>query len=305
MPAAFHTATAVELVGAWSSEAGPPGPLTWRAALPPGWDVPTGVHGGMLLATSLRAAEATLDEAGADVEPVLALRSAHASFLARPQGHELDLRAEVLRRGGTTAHVDVAARSDGADGDVLAARALFTRARPAGDAWLDAAPPPVPPPEDCTVDEGDAQRRRDWPMSPPPLFDHLDLRSALGVLPWEEAWAPGAPARYARWNRYHEVPARADGTMDPLALLPLLDLPGPAVWLRFGPGEDLRLLVSLELTVDLLEPVIDEWVLTDFRVRWLGDGYLVADGDAWSAGRLVATVRQVMLVRRVPSGQVP
>ena len=303
MPAAFHTATAVALAG--EATPGGAGPLAWRADLPPTWDVPTGVHGGVLLATALRAAEATLDEAGGDLDPVLGLRSAHASFLARPGDHRLELDAAVRRRGGTTAHVDVSARGAADAGEALVARALFARHRGGEDRWLDVEPPAVPDPEDCRVEEGDVQRRRHWPMSPPPLFDHLDLRPALGVLPWDEGWAPGAPARYARWNRYHEVPARLDGTMDPLALLPLVDLPGPAVWLRFGPDEDLRVLVSLELTVDLLEPVRDEWVLTDFRVRWLGDGYLVADGDAWSAGRLVATARQAMLVRRVSPDQAP
>ena len=304
MPAAFHLATAVELAGAEPVDGGS-GPLRWRAELPTSWDVPSGVHGGILLATALRAAEATLDEAGGDLDPVLGLRTAHASFLARPDDHRLVLDGHVARRGGTTAHVDVATRSAGDDQPTaLLTRALFARTRD-GDAWLDATPPDVPAPDACPEVEADAQARGDWPMSPPPLFAHLDLRTAFGVLPWDEGWAPGAPARYARWNRYHEAPARHDGTLDPLALLPLLDLPGPAVWLRFGPGEDLRLLVSLELRADLLEPVTDEWVLTDFRVRWAGDGYLVADGDAWSAGRLVATVRQTMLVRRVAAAEAP
>ncbi len=46
-----------------------------------------------------------------------------------------------------------------------------------------------------------------------------------------------------------------------------------------------------------LEPVREPWVLTDFRTRWLGDGYAHTTCDLWSAGRLVAVSEQMMLVR--------
>ena len=301
MPAAFATATAVTLAGDPGLDAGADaGPLRWRADIPSGWNVPTGVHGGVLLATALRSAEATLEATGGDLDPVLGLRTAHASFLARPERGELDLTAQVRRRGGTTAHIDVTARDVGATADVLDVRALFARPRPTDDGWTDVDPPDVPGPEDCPPPHEEGGFGAASPLEPPPLFDHLDLRPALGTLPWEDGWAPGAAARYARWNRFHEAPARADATVDPLGLLPMLDLPGPAVWLRFGPDDDMRYLVSLELTVDLLAPVPDDWVLTDFHARWLGDGYLTCDADAWSGGRLVGTARQTMLVRRVP-----
>ena len=44
---------------------------TVHEVLPAGWNVPTGVHGGMLLAAALRAAESTLDATGGDLDPML------------------------------------------------------------------------------------------------------------------------------------------------------------------------------------------------------------------------------------------
>jgi|GEM_PF-3029937 len=278
---------------------------TYAASIPPGWNVPVGIHGGVLLATGVRAAMAALvahdGRDGAALEP-LSLRTVHASFLARPDDPRLGIATSVLRRGATTGHVDLTIRSSGASTDAVSARALFTRSRANGDAWLDAVAPVVPRPDVCAPDIEDRAARAEsaWPMAVPPLFENMELRTALGCLPWDDDWEPGLPARYARWCRYRQRPTLPDGAFDPLALLPLADLPGPAVWSRFGPDEPMRLLASLEMTFDVLEPVTDEWILTDFTVRWLGDGYLVADGDVWSAGRLVATLRQTMLVRVVP-----
>jgi len=294
-PADFTAATAVA----------PVGDGTWQASIPPGWNVPVGIHGGVLLATGVRAAMAELaahDDAATSTP--LDLRTVHASFLARPDSPRLHVGTHVLRRGATTGHVDLTIRSQGADRDAVSGRVLFTRSRANGDGWLDASHPDVPAPHDCGPDTESpgARAERQWPIAVPPLFENLDLRTALGALPWDGDWEPARPARYARWCRFRQHPALPDGTYDPLALLPLADLPGPAVWTRFAPDEPMRLLASLEMTFDVLEPVQDEWILTDFTVRWFGDGYLVADCDVWSAGRLVATLRQTMLVRLLTPG---
>jgi acyl-CoA thioesterase len=211
------------------------------------------------------------------------------------------LAASVLRAGRTTAHVDVHARHPGGQVDLVATRALFARRRDAGGpGFLDAVMPTVPAP-DTLVSESGWDDESPGPLHHPPLFDQLDLRPALGALPWEPHWEPGLPARYMRWNRYHDTPLVADGTVDPLALLPLADLPGPAVWVRYGPDEPFYFLTSLELTVHFLEAVRDPWILADFRARWLGEGYVLSECDLWSAGRLVAQANQMMLVRPGPA----
>lgn len=308
MPAAFEQVTGVRLApeptAAPSSvvDGVPVGaPLAWRADLSPAWDVPSGVHGGVLLATALRAAGEAVALTGGDTDAHLPLRTAHASFTARPDGHELGLTSTVLRRGGTTAHVDVVVRAVGAERDALLVRALHARPRADADRWLDVPVPDVPGPDVAPPANGEASAARQWPMTPPPLFDHFDMRPAVGVLPWEPGWRPGAPARYARWSRYQEAPLLADGTLDPLALLPMADLPGPSVWVRYGPDEPVRGLLSLEMTFDVLGPVRDEWVLCDFRARVMGEGYVLVDCELWSAGTLVAVLRQTMMPRTLPT----
>lgn len=308
MPAAFHQATAVALAPVGGapfevpSDGVPDGTaLRWVAQLSPAWDVPSGVHGGVMLATALRAAGEAL--ALAEVDPLSAperrLRTVHASFLAPPAAHDLGVDTTVVRRGGTTAHVDVVVSTPSTTA-ALSARALYVRPRPSDDGWVDVPAPDVPGPDARSVAAAEQASVRHWPMAVPPLMSHFDLSTALGRLPWEHGWEPGAPARYARWSRYREAPTLADGTIDPLALLPIADLPGPSVWVRFGPDEALRALLSLEMTFDVLEPVRDEWILADFHARVLGDGYVLMDCELWSAGRLVALLRQTMLTRPLP-----
>jgi acyl-CoA thioesterase len=269
-------------------------PGAWEASVPDSWNVPTGMHGGVLAATALRAAGEQMDE------PAMPLRSAHVSFLARPEGQSLVLQASVLRRGGTTAHVDVTARSAGADRDAVSVRAMFARSH-GGEGWLDARMPAVPEPWD--LDDDAVVARGGFPMPMPPIFDQLDRRTAGGGFrPDGHGMGPDVDARHLIWTRYRDADGvtRPDGAFDPLALLPPADLPGAAVWAR-GPGPDgFRVMLSMELTAWFLEPATEPWVLTDARARWLGDGYVLAECDCWSNRRLVARVEQIMLVRHLP-----
>jgi len=267
-------------------------PGRWHAAIPQGWNSGRGVHGGMLAATVARAMAAEL------ADPDLALRTLHVSFLEPPGGNDLVFDTQVARRGGITAHVRAAGRGHGQDEQAVDAWALFTRPRTPPDEYLDAEPPTVPGPHGCG---GDALIS--FPKSPfgrPGFMDHLDLRTALGVFPWEPAWQPDAPAHYIRWSRFAVPPTTPDGAIDPLSLLVPGDLPGPSVMMRCSPDEPLLGVLSLEYTVHFLEPPTDEWLLSDFRARWMGEGYVLTEADLWSAGRLVAVASQSMLVRRMP-----
>ena len=267
----------------------PAGPDRWSACIPPSWNVPVGIHGGVLMATTLRAARARLDD------PSLPMRTAHGSFFARPSTNALTIATDELRRGRTTAHVAADASAEGADEVALSTRSLFTRIR-SDESHLDVVQPDVPAPDACP---GDGMGDDEGPLARPPLFAQFEVRRAFGTYPWADDWAPGLPMRYARWSRFAVTPALDDGTIDPLALLPLADLPGPAVWTHYGPEEPFRLLVSLELTFHVLEPVTDEWILADFSARWLGQGYTLTQCDLWSGGRLVAHSIQSMLLRTV------
>jgi acyl-CoA thioesterase len=260
-------------------------PGRYHADIPAGWGSPVGVHGGVLAATITRG----MQETGATAEKQL--RSVSVTFLDRPSSGRLVIDTEVVRVGGLTTHVESRSRSHEQDATATRVSALFGRDRP-GAGYLDATPPDVPPPDDCPTDG----EMTGAPVRPP-IFDHLDLRPALGALPWHAEWTPDQPARYARWNRYHVPPIDERGELDPLALLPIADLPAAAAWVRFGPTDPFVGAVSLELGFHLLEPPTEEWILTDFTARWMGDGYLLTEGDVWSGDRLVAFSSQLMLVR--------
>jgi acyl-CoA thioesterase len=256
--------------------------------LPPRWNTPVGVHGGMLAGIAARAGLAGLSR------PDLRVRALHAVFLAPPT-YDLSFEVDVIRQGRGSAHVRVHAR--GSDGRAaLDLTMVLTSDRPS-PAFLDAEPPAVPGPDEVAP-LGEPPEAVAGLFTPPPLFDQLDLRTVLGTTPWSADWSPGQPAHHIRWGRWRVPPLLPDGRVDPLALLPLADLPGPSIWQRFGPDEPVLFFMSLDLSLNLLEPVPDEWVLTDIRARRLGQGHAYVDTDLWSGGRLVATSSQTMMMRR-------
>jgi acyl-CoA thioesterase len=284
MPESFAAATAV------TPSPGVPG--RFDAHIPPTWSTPGGVHGGMLVAAGLRAARDATDR------PELAMRLAHAVFLA-PPSNDLLFDVVSLRQGKRSAHVRVTGTCVRQDHAAIDLTVVFT-ADGESPAWLDARHPDVPPPEQLSIESGFGVPAHGGPIPPPPLFDHLDVRSVIGMVPWAEGWTPDQPARHVRWNRYLETPRCPDGSIDPLGLLPFADLPGPAVWVKGRPGEMPMFFLSLDLSISFLEPVPEEWVLTDIRARWVGSGHVYAETDLWSGGRLVATSTQTMLRRIVP-----
>ena len=263
----------------------------YRAAIPEGWNSPFGLHGGVFAATVARATELSHGIEG------LTLRSLHARYLDRPTSGELLIDTDVIRTGGISAFVEATARAVDQDRACIRVGSLFTRPK-ASIGYLDAAPPDVAPVEDCapqaSLFDGLAATAV---AAPAPLFDHLEIRPALGTLPWDPAWETGQPARYVRWGRFVERPELADGGLDPLCMLVYADLPAPALWVRLRPGDPFHTIVSLELTFHVLERPSEEWLCCESRARWMGDGYLLTETDIWSAGRLCATSNQMMLVR--------
>jgi acyl-CoA thioesterase len=283
MPDSFVTATSVA-----SDDVDP---HRWHAHLDPGWDTPGGVHGGVLVATAVRAALTAV------ARPDLTLRVAHAVFLA-PPSHDLFFDVTVLREGRGSAHVralGTCAREQHPAMDVT----LVLTADRASPTLVERTAPEVPRPEHLTRSEGGPMGGATG-LTPPPLFDHLEVFGAIGRLPWQDGWTPYEGTRHVRWARYVDRPSLDDGTYDPLALLTLVDLPGPSIWQQFGPDEPMLFFMSLDLSLNLLEPVTDDWILTDIRSRRLGDGHAFVETDLWSAGRLVATSAQTMLVRTLP-----
>jgi acyl-CoA thioesterase len=278
-PPSFVDVTAVEPVS------GVPGRFAGR--LPPDWNTPVGVHGGMLVGIATRAGLAGL------AREDLRIRALHALFLAPPT-HDLTFDVETIRQGRGSAHVRVTA-TDGDGTPALDLTMVLTSDRPS-PAFLDATPPDVPPAHELpSVPGGSAGAP--GVLTPPPLFDHLEIRTAVGIPPWSPNWVPDQPGRHVRWSRWNVAPRSDRDAYDPLSLLPMADLPGPSIWQRFGPDEPMMFFMSLDLSLRFLETVTDEWILTDIRARRMGEGHVHVETDLWSAGRLVATSAQTMMVR--------
>ncbi len=287
----------------------PDHPGRWRSTVPDTWATPNGMHGGVLAAVLINAARAELDD------PELRLRSAHISFRAVPSSYELVIEPVVARRGGITAHLDVTiGGSDQAGGSPAASgQVLFTRDRPSAS-YLDGEQPAAPPVDELAA--GPAPGTAIFPpglgrVTPPAIFDHLELVGVEGRYPWEPGWVPG-PARHLRWARYRAPIAGAesiaDGSTaepaagpDPILLVPLSDFPAAALWVKFGLDQPFHFVTSLEYSISFLELPQSEIVLTDIRARSMADGYLFTETDLWCEGRLVAVSTQTMLVRSAPA----
>lgn len=269
----------------------------WRADIPPGWNSPGGIHGGVLAATILRAVREAVDDPG------LRLRSAHVSFRSPPTDPALVIDVDIARRGGITAHVDATARGEAQDSPSTVITTLFTRDK-LEDSYLDAAYPDVPGPDECVSWQGASDAFDGPTVARPPVFDHLDMRSADGGDAYTGPDAPLGKRAYAiRWAQYRVPVADASGWIDPLMLVPISDFPGVAVWSRYRRDEPFSFVMSLEFEIHFLEDPIDEWIMGEVRSRWMGDGYAWTETDLWSGGRLVGISTQMMLLR--PMGPRP
>lgn len=263
----------------------------WRADVPPGWNSPGGIHGGVLAATVLRAVR---DAVG---DPGLRLRSAHVSFRSPPTDPALVIDVDVARRGGITAHVDATARGASQDSPSTVLTTLFTRDK-LDDEYLDARRPEAPGPDESVPWRGASDAFDGPTVAVPPVFDHLDMRSADGGDEYSGPDAPFGRRAYAiRWSRYRTPVADERGRIDPLMLVPISDFPGVAVWSRYRPDEPFSFVTSLEYQIHFLEDPTDEWILGEVRARWMGDGYAWTETDLWSGDRLVGISTQMMLLR--------
>lgn len=284
-PDTFGAATAVN--------SDPEVPGRWHAAIPPGWNSPGGIHGGVLAATILRAARETVDDPG------LWLRSAHVSFRSPPSDPSIVIDVEVARRGGITAHLEATARGVSQDSPSTVVTTLFTRDK-LDDTYLDAPYPDAPPPDAAVSWAGATDTFTASPMPKPPVFDHLEMRSAEGGDAFSGPDAPlGRRAFAYRWSRYVCPVADPAGAIDPLMLVPIADFPGIAVWSRYREDDTFTFVTSLELDIHFLEAPTDEWILGEVRSRWMGGGYAWTETDLWSGDRLVGVSSQMMLLRPV------
>jgi len=244
-------------------------PGSFEASLSGRWDGTNGaVNGGYMLAVCLRA----LGQVVPFPDPIVI-----SGFFLRPgTAGPAVVRTSVARSGRTTAFGEaVLVRPDGKE--VVRATAAFATLGSAGPAFVDGAPPSLPPPPDCVaVPVGS--------FGLATIAERVEFRSAS--LPgWFRGTPTGRPASEF-WMRF------ADGRDADLYSLPLLvDSTAPSV-LELGMTS-----ATVQLTVHLRGHPAPGWLACRAAARFVSGGYHEEDFEVWdSAGTLVAQSRQLAVL---------
>jgi acyl-CoA thioesterase len=245
------------------------GEATWEGEIAAGWDIGGIADGGYVLAIAARAAA----EAAERPDPV----TVTAHFLSPGRPGPVAVEARVLRRGRRFTTVQAVLASAGRP--VLAILGTFSElGAPSGPERIAAAPPDLPPPEECLLLEPTA-------TYPPPFMGRVELR----VHP--EFLTRGGPPVVRGWFRFPEGEA-----VDTLGLLVAVDAFPPTV---FRTDLPVAWVPTLELTAHLRARPQPGWLRCTFATRFISSGFLEEDGEVWdSAGRLVAQSRQLALLPR-------
>jgi acyl-CoA thioesterase len=289
MPAGqFARATAVVPVVADRG----PGPGRWAAEIVAGWDIGGNANGGYLLAIAARAMVA----AAGRPDPV----TITAHYLSPGKVGPLTIEAGVRRAGRrfVTVGADVRALDDreraapGNGRPVLTVLGTFgdlsADTTPASVELVDAAPPDLPPPDECNRvgldDEFAAEFRH-----------NLDLR----LHPDDAAFMDGAPSGRPTVRGWFRL--RADEPIDTIALLLAIDAFPPTA---FNARLPMGWTPTVELTAHVRARPAPGWLRCAFSTRFVTGGFLEEDGEVWDdRGRLVAQSRQLALVPRAETPQ--
>jgi hypothetical protein len=245
----------------------------YAAEISPGWDIGGNANGGYLMAI---AARAMADAAG---RPPLSLTT---HFLAPGRPGPCTVEVDVVRAGRRTA--TVSARLTSADGTpLLALLGTFGEQTPGGPTVVDAAPPPLPPPDQCLR------------VSPPVDLGGFRDRIDTLVRPGDSAFRDGRPsgrAEVAGWFRF--VVGHA---VDVFALMFATDAFIPVCFNR--PEFPIGWAPTLELTVHVRGVPAPGLLRCRFASRFMQGGLFEEDGEVWDeTGTLVAQSRQLALIPR-------
>lgn len=247
----------------------PAGEGRWRGVVPGSWSIGAGINGGFFAALATRAAERATD---------LPARSLTVHYLVAPAADEpVEVTVTTGRRGRSTAFLQLAFTQ--AQGLVASALAVCAAWRDDAPAFQDAAPPAVPPVEDCV-------RVRPDTSVVPPLMAKYDMHVAVDP--------EARPAHIEGWVRTAEPRA-----CDDVLLAALTDAFMPPAFVRM---HERVYVPTLELTVHFRgRPPAGEhpWVIGSFSSRAAAGGVVEEDGELWSPdGVLLAQSRQLAIMRR-------
>ncbi len=250
------------------------------------------LFGGQVMAQSLAAATATIDEGVA--------HSLHGYFLrAGSAGQRIIFNVERTRDGRSFATRRVVAVQNGTP--IFHLECSFHRGEP-GFGHQDPLPLDVPPPEGLEPMAAAADRLADrLPESTVRILKHLRLIEARPVDP-EQLLRQDRPARRRFWVRIPSAANSGDPAVHQQLLAYLSDywlagttlVPHP---IRMA-GPEL-FMASLDHAMWFHAPHrVDDWLLYDCDSPWAGEGRGLARGALYARdGRLVASTAQEALMR--------
>jgi hypothetical protein len=244
---------------------------TYQVDVDPQWTVSGNPNGGYLLAVLARAAIAE-DDHGKHPHPL----SASAVYLTPPRTGPATVLVEALRRGRTASQLRARLVQD----DEPRIEALFTLGVLADGepTWVDAAPPPFTPREQCRVS----------PVEPPGAGVRVEMLTAVEQRLDPESVHRGS-GEMRGWLSF------ADGTpFDPVSLLYAADSMPPATFTLGSVGW----VPTLELTVYVRGVPVPGPVRIRQRARLLGGSLVDQVCEVWDAtDRVVAQATQLAAVR--------
>jgi acyl-CoA thioesterase len=245
----------------------------FTASIDPKWWVVRGPNGGYVAAILERA---MTDAVGDARRPA---RSLTVHFILPPEVGPVDISVQVERQGRSLTSTSARLVQDGRL--IATAVGAFSASRDAIE-YSELEMPSVPKPDDVPsrVIEG-----------APPHAQMFDWRPAIGHVPFEA----GDEAVTGGWFRLRE-PQLAD----PVVLTAYADGWFPALFFRTRepvgvPTVDFTVHFRTALPLPGAKP--DDYYLVVFRAPLSHDGFVVEDGEIWSAdARLVAQSRQLAVV---------
>ncbi len=245
--------------------------VTTDVELDPAWSYGAGVlHGGWLLET----VTAVALRSTAHPQPL----AVSASYVAGPRTGPAVVEVEPVRDGRSVGFLRARLLQDGHPKVDLLVTAGTLPAAGSAPLVVDAAPPSLPPVEQCGRHRVPAGQPRNG------ILDELDVRLDPVHAGWTRG-APGGSPEVAGWIR--SARGRA---VDPLFLLTVADALPPVSFDLGLPGW----VPTVSFSVLLRCQPADGWLRVVQRARSVHGGWLDEECEVWdSAGQLVAQARQL------------
>jgi hypothetical protein len=255
------------------------------ADIAPGWDIGGNANGGYLLALAGRAMAA----AATRPDPV----TVTAHYLAPGKPGPVHVDTAVVKQGKRFTAVQATLRSTAPDTmgrPILALLGTFGDLGGGnGDSHptrVDAAPPDLPPVEQCVR----ITPRENEPF-PPPFSTKVEARLHPADAGFATGDGPSGEPRVRGWFRLPD-----DEPVDTIGLLVVVDAFPPTT---FNARLPVAWTPTVELTAHVRARPAPGWLRCTFSTRFVTGGFLEADGEVWDAtGALVAQSRQLALLPR-------